>query len=45
LPERWICFGRPALHASRVTFAGAEGVAAFDVSAPAPKEMDALVHD
>jgi 23S rRNA pseudouridine1911/1915/1917 synthase len=36
--------GRHALHASRVTFAGAEGVAAFDVSAPAPKEMDALVH-
>lgn len=35
--------GRHALHASRVAFAGAPGVAAFDVSAPLPAAMAALV--
>jgi 23S rRNA pseudouridine1911/1915/1917 synthase len=35
--------GRHALHASRVRFAGGDGVDAFDASAPTPKDMTTLL--
>lgn len=35
--------GRHALHAARVSYAGGEVVAAFDVTVPLPKDMAALI--
>src|SRR5262249_31063569 len=35
--------GRHALHASRIAFAGGDGVGAFDVESPLPPAMAALV--